>query len=363
MLSSALRVKKPWWPVISTLGRVSNWASNGSWVGARQRRWFAVCQARLRQLTGWEHDLYQAPRLTSRIGAAGYGSVPCSRYILRVNYSVPMTPSLLILTDFFQAANRALDYATNLAQPLGARLVLLHVRRNSMLDPERLTGGLSNLNNEALNMALSSMTSNLSVPVVAEVGHGRVATAVADAVDRHHPALIVLGRPNTEDTPDELVRTTALDMLRTAPYPMLVVPYNVQTTRPPRRVLLAADGEAFSLGQHAAAAQRLLHALQAEVTVLHVEEYAGPTATTAAALASVAATGLTAGLPEPIRTLSIVAPAPAEAILRAAQPADFDVVVLIARPRSFFGELFHHSVTAQVLLHSAVPVLVLPAME
>ena len=272
-----------------------------------------------------------------------------------------MTPSLLILTDFFQAANRALDYATNLARPLGARLVLLHVRRDSVLDPELFTGKLSNLDDEAIQMALNSITSELPVPVVVEIGHGRVAYAVADAVSRHHPALVVLGRPATEGTPDELVSTTALDILRTAPYPMLVVPHDVPSTHPPRRMLLAVDGEAFTLGQYAGATRHLLDALHAELTVLHVEEHAGPTATTAEALASVEATGLTMGLPQPIRTRSVVAPHPAEAILRAARPEDVDLVVLVARPRSFLGELFHHSVTAQVLLHSAVPVLVLPA--
>ncbi|WP_310397766.1 universal stress protein [Hymenobacter sp.] len=272
-----------------------------------------------------------------------------------------MAPSLLILTDFFQAANRALDYATNLARPLGARLVLLHVRRDSVLDPEMLTGKLSNLDNEALHMALNSITSDLPVPVVVEIGHGRVAYAVADTVSRHHPTLVVLGRPDTKGTPDELVSTTALDILRTAPYPMLVVPHNVSSTDPPRRVLLAVDGEAFSLGPHAGATRHLLDALHAELTVLHVEEHAGPTAATARALASVEDTGLTMGLPQPLRTRSVVAPHPAEAILQAARPEDFDLVVLIARPRSFFGELFHRSVTARVLLHSAVPVLVLPA--
>ena len=274
-----------------------------------------------------------------------------------------MTPSLLILTDFFQAANRALDYATNLAQALGARLVLLHVRRDSVLDPELLTGGLSNLNKEAVELALNSITSKLSVPVVAEVGHGRVATAVADAVSRHHPTLVVLGRPDTEDTPDELVSTTALDLLRTAPYPMLVVPRNVPTTIPPRRVLLAVDGEPFSLGRHAGAMRHLLDALHAELTVLHVNKIDDPDENDAAVLARVQRTGLTADLAQPIRTLAMDAFAPAEGILQAARSEDFDWVVLIARPRSFLGELFHHSVTAQVLLHSTVPVLVLPAEE
>jgi nucleotide-binding universal stress UspA family protein len=274
-----------------------------------------------------------------------------------------MVPSLLILTDFFQAANRALDYATNLAGPLGARLVLLHVRRDSIIDPELFTGVLSNLDQRAVALALNSVASDLPVPVVAEVGHGRVAYAVADAVNRHHPTLVVLGRPDTKDTPDELVSTTALDLLRTAPYPMLVVPHNVSSTTPPRRVLLAVDGEEFSLGQHAGAMRHLLDGLHAELTVLHVSEDADSNKNGAAALAIVQRTGLTADLAQPIRTLSISAPAPAEGILRVAKPQDFDLVVLIARPRSFLGELFHHSVTAQVLLHSAVPVLVLPASE
>ena len=274
-----------------------------------------------------------------------------------------MVPSLLILTDFFQAANRALDYATNLAGPLGARLVLLHVRRDSITDPDLFTGGLSNLNQHAIELALNNVTTHLPVPVVAEIGHGRVAHAVADAVGRHHPTLVVLGRPDSEGTPDELVSTTALDILRTAPYPMLVVPHNVHTTSPPRRILLAVDGGNFSLGAHAGAMRHLLDALHAEVTVLHVTEHANPNENGAAALALVQRTGLTADLAQPVRTLSVNAPAPAEGILRAARPADFDMVVLIARPRSFLGELFHHSVTAQVLLHSAVPVLVLPTDE
>ena len=274
-----------------------------------------------------------------------------------------MVPSLLILTDFFQAANRALDYATNLAVPLGARLVLLHVRRDSIVDPELFTGKLSNLDSKAISMALNSITSELPVPVVAEVGHGRVAYAVADAVSRHHPTLVVLGRPDTEDIPDELVSTTALDILRTAPYPMLVVPHNVHANKPPQRVLLAVDGEPFSLGRHAGAMRHLLDALHAELTVLHVTENNDPEENAGAALAIVQRTGLTVDLAQPVRTLSIDASAPAAGILQVTRPEDFDLVVLIARPRSFLGELFHHSVTAQVLLHSTVPVLVLPAEE
>ncbi|MBD2714070.1 universal stress protein [Microvirga sp. STR05] len=269
-----------------------------------------------------------------------------------------MATSLLILTDFFQASNRALDYATNLAGPLGARLVLLHVRRDSIIDPEMFTGELSNLSKEAIALALSTVSGNLSVPVVAEVGHGRVASAVADAVSRHHPALIVLGRPDYTDTPDELVQTTALDILRTTPYPMLVVPHGVATVSPPRRVLLAVDGEPFTLGEYAGAARHLLTDLGAELTVLHVAKDASDAD---AVLDTVLRTGLTTDLQALVRTRTVAAANPATGILQAAVSDDFDLVVLIARQRSFLGTLFHRSVTAHVLLHSSLPVLVLPA--
>ena len=107
----------------------------------------------------------------------------------------------------------------------------------------------------------------------------------------------------------------------------------------------------------------LFAALHAELTVLHVTENTDPDENAAAALQIVQQTGLTADLALPIRTLNMNATEPADGILDAARPEDFDLVVLIARPRSFLGELFHHSVSAQVLLHSNVPVLVLPAAE
>ena len=273
-----------------------------------------------------------------------------------------MTPSLLILTDFFRAANAALDYATNLAGPLGARLVLLHVRRDSLLDPELLTDELSDLNRKATALALSRITHDLAVPVVAEVGHGRVALAVADAVARHHPLLVVLGRPDYSAIPDELVQTTALDLLRTAPYPMLIVPHQLGSSTLPRRVLLAVDGEDFTLGPHAGAMRYLSRILGVELTVLHVAPDAAADVSEDEVLASVRRTGVGVDLPVPMRFRRVVAARPAAGILHVAEVGDTDLVVLLARPRSFWGQLFHHSVTAEVLLHSPVPVLVLPTI-
>lgn len=276
-----------------------------------------------------------------------------------------MAFTLLVLTDFFQPAKRALDYAATLAAAIGGHLVLLHVHRDSVLDPDLLTGALEPMDNQAINQAFKDLTRHLTVPVVAEIGHGQVAEAIAAALSRHRPDLLVLGRPETEDLPDELIATTALDILRSAPYPMLVVPPTVRQGHAPVQVLLAVDGEPFALGEHAGSVHHLLNSLHAELTVLYVATAHNqkPQETAAEALNSVLRTGLGLDLAVPVRSRSVVAAHPAEAIIQAAQPASADLVVLIARPRSFWGQLFHHSVTAQVLLHSIVPVLVLPAQE
>ena len=274
-----------------------------------------------------------------------------------------MAASLLVLTDFFQAANRALDYATNLACTLHARLVLLHVRRDSVLDPEMFTGELSNLSKEAIALAMNSVSADLPVPVVAEVGFGSVVSAVADAVTRHHPTLVVLGRPNYEDISDELIQTTALDLLRIMPCPLLLVPHTVSSSTPPRRLLFAVDGEEFSLGKHAGVIRKLLDGLQAEVTVLYVAPDAAQarnTAATEAVLNTVLRTGLTINLPA-VQIRAVADASPGRGILEATQSADFDLVVVVARSRSFFGRFFHRSVTAEVLRRSTIPVLVLPA--
>nr|WP_262908820.1 universal stress protein [Hymenobacter translucens] len=263
---------------------------------------------------------------------------------------------MLVLTDFFPAAGRALDYAAGLAAPLGAQLVLLHVRRDSLLDPDALTGKLANLSPPAVKLALTRLTEDLPVPAVAEVSHGRVLPAVLDAVSRLQPALVVLGRPDREELPDELTSTTALDLLQNAPSPLLVVPPSRSGSSVPRRLLLAVDGEPFTLGEFAGPARQLLSGLQAELTVLHCAPEARDSA---AALDAATQTGLTAEMTK-IHVLQVVTDNPADGILTTAQSSDYDAVVMLARRRSVLGRLFHRSVTAQVLLHCSLPVLVLP---
>ena len=142
-----------------------------------------------------------------------------------------------------------------------------------------------------------------------------------------------------------------------------MVPASPAVLPAPHRVLLAVDGEPFTLGPYAGTVRHLLDALPAALTVLHVRPPGSADELPSQALESVQRTGLADDLAELSHHRSVSAPHPAGGILRVAGSAEFDLVALIARPRSFLGRLFHHSVTAQVLLHSPIPVLILPVLE
>jgi nucleotide-binding universal stress UspA family protein len=274
-----------------------------------------------------------------------------------------MTPSLLVLNDFYRPANHALAYADQLAVTIGGRLVLLHVRHGFTPQSEQLTGTLADLDTEGINLAFTSLERWLNAPAVAEIGHGSVLEAVARVIGRYHPMLIVLSRNDAGYASDELLTPLALSLLRTTPHPLLMVPDMPAAVPAPRRILLAVDDEPFSLGEYTGEVRNLLDALPAAITVLHVLPPGRPDDAPDQPLEWVRRTGLTDDLVPLMCHSRVSASHPAEGILRVAASQEFDLVALVARPRSFLGRLFHRSVTAQVLLHSPIPVLVLPASE
>ncbi|NVO32992.1 universal stress protein [Hymenobacter lapidiphilus] len=269
-----------------------------------------------------------------------------------------MTAPLLVLTDFSPDADLALRHATALAALLKAPLLLLYVRRESLLDPEALTGSIRHLNEEQIAAAFAERTAGLSVPVVTESVNDRLPEALAAAVQKYAPALVVLGKPDTQQTPDQLVSTTALNLLRSTNTPLLVIPLPANDPVLPRHLLVALDGEPFSFATPPVGVQELLRELQPRLTVCHVASNAEAESVPAHDI--LAGSGLLDGLDLPVETHTVLDSDVPAGILRAATDVQADWLVLPARRRSFWGQLFNQSVTAQAVLHSSRPVLLLP---
>lgn len=280
-----------------------------------------------------------------------------------------MTDSLVVLTDFYAVSNRALSYAAGLAVPLRAHLLLLHVRHDELLAPADYGNGYQTWRSDQKTArALQDLATAQPVPTEVAVSEESLPGAVHEAVQQHHPLLVVLARPDPLVTSEALVVSTALNMLRHAPYPLLLVPPVGWDAFPPRRLLLVVDGQPFRLRPHQNLLRRLLAATQGTLGLVYVVTTAEtappdpPGYDPAGVLRTVRDNDLVDELPasslHQVHHASVVA-----GVLEAASRQPADMLVVVARPHGLLGGLFHHSVTAQLLRESPIPVLVLPAEE
>ncbi|NVO85738.1 universal stress protein [Hymenobacter terrestris] len=273
-----------------------------------------------------------------------------------------MHPCFVVFVDLSAGAARAAHYAALLGAPRQVRLELVNVCQAPMLSSELAFVPMpyvARLQADA-DAALQELAEDLPVAAGASVLMPPLTDAVQQAITRFHPLLLAMGLSAEPGLLDQLLNNQALPVLRATHRPLLLVPEAGPPPAMPRRVLVAVDGEHFAFGEAALALAPLLASWQADFSVVHVRPALDGEAEPAGQYMRVG---------EPLRQLmpSATAPQlydaddPAATILRAHAELQADLLILIARPRSFLGRLFHRSVTAQVLRGSSVPVLLLPA--
>ena len=276
-----------------------------------------------------------------------------------------MTPSLVVLTDFFAVTNRALSYAAGLAVPLHAQLILLHVRYDGLPVPEGFDSRHTPAGEAKTGQALLHLADAQTVATTVDVAAGFLPAAVNEAVHRHHPLLLVLARPAAAPEPAELLTSVVQDVLRHSPHPLLLVPTPGEGAPfPPRRLLLAVDGQPFTFNDeaHQEVLSRLLHAIEGTLDVVHVTDDEQTRPEDEAVLATVRTNDLVNTFAAS-RLHQIYNPSVVEGVLEEAARLEADMLVVVARRHTLFGSLFHESITARLIEQSPVPVLVLPAED
>jgi len=272
-----------------------------------------------------------------------------------------MNNSILVLANFADAAEATARYAAALGAPLHLRLAMLHLDVYPvMLEPELVAASAEQTQrNEAETMVgLHALARRLpGHPEVLEAT-GFMADAVAKAVHQQQALLLALGLSHEQSLLDRFLLDQVLPVLRATNRPLLLVPRDAPCVGPPRRVLVAVDGEPFTPTAASRALAPLLAAWGCTFTVVQVHPQGGPPSRLA--LADVRASGLVPAA-TPLAHYNAADTPAAPGVLQAVADTQADLLVLIARPRSFWSELFHRSVTAAVLRHCAVPVLLLPA--
>lgn len=279
-----------------------------------------------------------------------------------------MNFTLIVLSGFYPAAQHALQYADALASSLGGQLVLLHVNRTSLFDPYVFAGEAWRRQELAEDFdtgwLLTQQAQQLRAPATVELATDLLPATALDLAARQPPALFVLGRPEVDQGGLEPMLEATLELLRALQLPVLLVPLSSRPPALPRQIVVAADREEFHLPAATAIVGTLLAQLSAAGATLTVAHVSGgeDNQSCAAALRTVQRSGLTPSLrqltPRGYQNRVVVA-----GLLDAIQDTNADLVVVLARTRSYLGELFHRSITAQLLASSPVPVLVVPVEE
>ncbi len=273
---------------------------------------------------------------------------------------MPLT--LVVFAGFYEAARHAEHYADTLGQALHGRLVLLHVNRASLFDPYLIVGERyrqAELATETdTTAALHRQAAALRTPATVVVTTDLLPAIAHNLATDYGPALFVLSQPDP-DHPAASVVTDCAELLRAGQHALLVVPRAAPAGHAPRRILIAADREAFALAPATLPLRELFALPGTELLVAYVSGEVEDDAGCAAALRAVQDSGLVTGLPIP-ELRGYTQDTYAEGVLDAVRDTQADLVVVFARQRSYLGELFHRSVTARLLADCPVPILVLP---
>jgi nucleotide-binding universal stress UspA family protein len=276
---------------------------------------------------------------------------------------MPLT--LIVLSGFYEPARHAIHYADTLAQAVRGQLVLLHVNRASLFDPYELVGAVGEKYHRQelasqvdTAVALRQLAQSLHTSTTVEMATDLLPDVARELANRYHPALFVLGQPDAGHPDFAGMAAMCAELLRAGHYPVLSVPTTVPDDQPPHRFLIAADREPFVLSPASQALRPALAALGTAVVVAHISDGVMDDDGCAAALHAVRASGLVEFITPELRGYR--AADYADGVLTATQDADADLLILIARQRSFMSDLFHRSITAQLLERSLVPVLLLP---
>jgi nucleotide-binding universal stress UspA family protein len=274
-----------------------------------------------------------------------------------------MQPTIVVLTDFSPAGDRAGAYAAALAAPLGAALHLVHVFSMPFTSP-RMAVAMHEAIAEHVQedgWRLQQKASALPLPATTQVVKADWAGAVAQVLAEYQPLLLVAGLPITGGLFSKWLLNRPLPLVHQTGYPLLLVPENLPQAdlHPPRRLLLAVEDRPFQLSTEAQQLGPQLDRLGCQTFVATVLPPDHPTSGEAG-LHAARHCGLASALAQ-AELRKVIDARPASGIWLAADELEADLVVLLDQGHGWAHKVFSGSVIADVIRFSQVPVLLLAA--
>jgi nucleotide-binding universal stress UspA family protein len=280
--------------------------------------------------------------------------------------------SMLILTDFSEAAFRAAEYACELAGSLHIKRIVLYHAYKTTLPATDLPPDMVDINNEQIHResmeALGLLHDRLRSMVEQTVTIDMLAedTVLVDRADLIRERsrteaidLIVMGVSGKSGLEKLLLGSTTAAVLKSVELPVLIVPENIMLGKALNTIVFTSD-----LKEVDAVPIQLLYyfldALGGKLAVINVEKKAAEKYVPEMENAIAGLHELLSGYKPSfhyIKGNDIV-----EEILFFAEGQQPSLVVAVHQQHGFWSRLFHESITKKLAYNSRVPLLSLPAL-
>ena len=262
--------------------------------------------------------------------------------------------TILCPTDFSAGAQRAAEFAADLAKAWNAPLVLVHayeVPHSDNLAIARLLEEVKRLTEESLQKEAKRLEGH-GVQIRTEALYGNVVSVVKDLVeDDPWHTFVVTGTRGASGFAQELFGTNASALMHYLPCPVWVVPEGAPKGLP-KRIALAVDGllEPATDGAFANAVV-LGKRLGARVDAVHISDGEKPHVDWLEKEQRIRAHGL----PVEVRR----APEVEEGLLRFLAETQSDALAFIARKHHWLLEMGHRSVSNALVFRAHQPLLIM----
>lgn len=272
----------------------------------------------------------------------------------------------VVLTNFSTAADKALHYATILAQQVPSKIHLVHIWQHSILDANYFieepvystyfnkVGVASRQEHED---ALQKRCATFGERVVIEPHFiiGSIANKLPVFLKQVAYPIVIIGKCYTENIPDELVESTSIQLLSMPHTPLLIVPEKYQPLDIPKKIALALDGK--TINPPTQLYQQVISPLQSVVDIIHIS--ASPTEKIKENISRIAQATLGSTAAR-VKVLNPKEGSVMESMRSYLKVNHNDLLVLFHRKHSFLHYLFHQSITGSFVRHTSIPLLILP---
>jgi nucleotide-binding universal stress UspA family protein len=267
---------------------------------------------------------------------------------------------LLVPYDFSESARTALDYAFGLNSLFASEIILLSVNSYPVMSPEAGLALFTNIDSKEETLqelqkivAASAPKQTQSIRCFCE--EGDVSDHVNKLSEKENIDLIIMGiNGHGNGFLTHLAGSSSITVAKESRFPLLIVPQGYLFEKPMRIGFACTDIERTVRSEVMGKVEKFAANLHADLNLLH---FVGKTETPVRSETAAKSVHDEMLNTSPRHTYIVTDKDPAKGILDVLNNGLFDLIVIEPRKHNFFENLFHHGLTAEIVMNTPVPVL------